>query len=85
MDPIQVIFHPVWVDSRVQYPSHFKRFEAQMFAFAKDNNNLKEHVSPLSRARTFPCLDRFSIVLQLPEKVTYKTCLSCRSLSTAMS
>uniref|UniRef100_A0A665WE19 Uncharacterized LOC115038229 n=1 Tax=Echeneis naucrates TaxID=173247 RepID=A0A665WE19_ECHNA len=39
-DPYQVLFHPVWVDSRVQYPSHFKRFEVQMFAFAEDQENL---------------------------------------------
>ncbi|CAF91111.1 unnamed protein product [Tetraodon nigroviridis] len=38
VDPYQVIFHPVWVDERVHYPSHFKRFEVQMFAFAEDND-----------------------------------------------
>ncbi|XP_076613030.1 uncharacterized protein LOC143336650 [Chaetodon auriga] len=40
VDPYQVIFHPVWADSRVQYPSHFKRFEILMFAFADDQDNL---------------------------------------------
>uniref|UniRef100_A0A4W6F6D0 ZP domain-containing protein n=1 Tax=Lates calcarifer TaxID=8187 RepID=A0A4W6F6D0_LATCA len=40
VDPYQVLFHPVWVDARVQYPSHFKRFEVQMFAFAEDQDNL---------------------------------------------
>ncbi|XP_075869688.1 uncharacterized protein LOC142879981 [Nelusetta ayraudi] len=44
VDPNQVIFHPVWVDGRVQHPSHYKRFEAQMFAFAEDDNNLKEQI-----------------------------------------
>uniref|UniRef100_A0A8D3C4E4 ZP domain-containing protein n=1 Tax=Scophthalmus maximus TaxID=52904 RepID=A0A8D3C4E4_SCOMX len=39
-DPNQVVFHPVWVDARVQYPSHVKRFEVQMFAFAEDQDNL---------------------------------------------
>lgn len=64
VDPNQVIFHPVWVDNRVQYPSHFKRFEAQMFAFAEDDNNLKEQVSPWSRTTTFQCLDCIAIALQ---------------------
>ncbi|XP_030577378.1 uncharacterized protein LOC115774309 [Archocentrus centrarchus] len=32
-DPYQVVFHPVWTDARVRYPSHLKRFEVQMFAF----------------------------------------------------
>ncbi|XP_034384063.1 uncharacterized protein LOC117727742 [Cyclopterus lumpus] len=36
-DPNQVIFHPVFPDARVQYPSNFKRFEIPMFGFAKDN------------------------------------------------
>uniref|UniRef100_M4ATJ3 Uncharacterized LOC102233503 n=1 Tax=Xiphophorus maculatus TaxID=8083 RepID=M4ATJ3_XIPMA len=35
-DPYQVVFHPVWTDARVRYPSHFKRFEIQMFAFPND-------------------------------------------------
>lgn len=38
VDPYQVIFHPVQVDDRVHYPSHFKRFEVQMFAFAEDED-----------------------------------------------
>ncbi|XP_054910138.1 uncharacterized protein LOC129375232 [Poeciliopsis prolifica] len=32
-DPYQVVYHPVWTDTRVRNPSHFKRFEIQMFAF----------------------------------------------------
>uniref|UniRef100_A0A4W6F5T4 ZP domain-containing protein n=1 Tax=Lates calcarifer TaxID=8187 RepID=A0A4W6F5T4_LATCA len=44
VDPYQVLFHPVWVDARVQYPSHFKRFEVQMFAFAEDQDNLNRQL-----------------------------------------
>lgn len=44
MDLYQVIFHPVWADERVQYPSHFKRFEILMFAFAEDKDNLSHQV-----------------------------------------
>ncbi|MEQ2270366.1 hypothetical protein XENORESO_021106, partial [Xenotaenia resolanae] len=40
VDPYQVVYHPVWPDVRVGYPSHFKRFEVQMFAFAEDKDNL---------------------------------------------
>ncbi|XP_042359983.1 uncharacterized protein LOC121955951 [Plectropomus leopardus] len=43
-DPNQVIFHPVWPDARVQYPSNFKRFEVPMFAFARDKDNLNQQV-----------------------------------------
>ncbi|XP_029705182.1 uncharacterized protein isoform X2 [Takifugu rubripes] len=43
VDPNKVIFHPVPVDQRVHYPSHFKRFEVQMFAFA-DEDNLSHQV-----------------------------------------
>ncbi|XP_056150118.1 uncharacterized protein LOC130124794 [Lampris incognitus] len=38
VDPYPVVFHPVWPDSRVQYPAHFKRFEVHMFAFATDED-----------------------------------------------
>lgn len=48
MDPYQVVFHPVWADDRVQYPSHFKRFEVQMFAFAVDQDDLSEQVISLT-------------------------------------
>ncbi|XP_039981930.1 uncharacterized protein LOC120789331 [Xiphias gladius] len=44
VDPYQVVFHPVWVDARVQYPSNFKRFEVQMFAFAEDQDNLSRQL-----------------------------------------
>ncbi|XP_062324228.1 uncharacterized protein LOC134025304 [Osmerus eperlanus] len=37
-DPFQVVFHPVSADARVQYPSHFKRFEVQMFSFMDEDN-----------------------------------------------
>ncbi|XP_075315910.1 zona pellucida sperm-binding protein 2-like [Odontesthes bonariensis] len=40
VDTYQVVFHPVQADSRVQYPSHFKRFEVQMFAFAEGEDDL---------------------------------------------
>ncbi|XP_071396804.1 uncharacterized protein [Centroberyx affinis] len=44
VDPYQVLFHPVWPDARVQHPSHFKRFEVQMFAFAMDQENLSRQL-----------------------------------------
>nr|XP_019963154.1 PREDICTED: uncharacterized protein LOC109642703 [Paralichthys olivaceus] len=44
VDPYQVVFHPVWVDARVPYPSHLKRFEVQMFAFAEDQDNLSRQL-----------------------------------------
>ncbi|XP_036943052.1 uncharacterized protein LOC119012925 [Acanthopagrus latus] len=44
VDPSQVILHPVWADGRVQYPSHFKRFEVNMFAFAEDQDNLSQQL-----------------------------------------
>ncbi|CAB1342683.1 unnamed protein product, partial [Coregonus sp. 'balchen'] len=34
--PYRVVFHPVVADARVHFPSHIKRFEVQMFSFAKD-------------------------------------------------
>ncbi|XP_012724484.3 uncharacterized protein LOC105930698 isoform X2 [Fundulus heteroclitus] len=40
VDPYQVVYHPVWADARVRYPSHFKRFEVQMFAFADGKDDL---------------------------------------------
>lgn len=43
-DMYQVVFHPILSDARVQYPSHFKRFEVQMFAFAEDKDNLSRQV-----------------------------------------
>ncbi|XP_041832760.1 uncharacterized protein LOC121634283 isoform X2 [Melanotaenia boesemani] len=44
VDPYQVVFHPVWPDARVQYPSHFKRFEVQMFAFAESQDDLSSQL-----------------------------------------
>ncbi|XP_061668544.1 uncharacterized protein LOC133496695 [Syngnathoides biaculeatus] len=44
VDPSQVVFHPVWENDRVEYPSHVKRFEVRMFAFAEDQNNLNEQL-----------------------------------------
>uniref|UniRef100_A0A3P8TNN8 ZP domain-containing protein n=1 Tax=Amphiprion percula TaxID=161767 RepID=A0A3P8TNN8_AMPPE len=44
VDQYQVIFHPVWTDARVQYPSHFKRFEIKMFAFAQDQEDLSRQL-----------------------------------------
>uniref|UniRef100_I3JFN5 Uncharacterized LOC100695742 n=1 Tax=Oreochromis niloticus TaxID=8128 RepID=I3JFN5_ORENI len=43
-DPHHVVFHPVWTDARVQHPSHFKRFEVQMFAFAENEEDLSLQV-----------------------------------------
>ncbi|PWA27738.1 hypothetical protein CCH79_00000449 [Gambusia affinis] len=39
-DTYQVVFHPVWTDARVRYPSHFKRFEIQKFAFADGKDDM---------------------------------------------
>ncbi|XP_028253048.1 uncharacterized protein LOC114428649 [Parambassis ranga] len=44
VDTYQVVFHPILSDTRVQYPSHFKRFEVQMFAFADDKDDLSRQV-----------------------------------------
>lgn len=44
-DPHHVVFHPVWTDARVQHPSHFKRFEVQMFAFAENEEDLSLQVT----------------------------------------
>nr|XP_020497182.1 uncharacterized protein LOC109989675 [Labrus bergylta] len=44
VDPYQLILHPVWPDDRVQYPSHFKRFEVSMFAFSEDKETLSRQV-----------------------------------------
>ncbi|KAG7508964.1 hypothetical protein JOB18_030126 [Solea senegalensis] len=44
VDPNQVVFHPVGMDARVQYPAHFKRFEVQTFAFAEDEDNLNDQL-----------------------------------------
>lgn len=53
VDPQQVIFHRVLADDRVPYPSHFKRFEIQMFAFAEDKDNLSQQVKDLAKRTTF--------------------------------
>uniref|UniRef100_A0A3Q2C8S9 Zona pellucida protein AX 2 n=1 Tax=Cyprinodon variegatus TaxID=28743 RepID=A0A3Q2C8S9_CYPVA len=44
VDPYQVVFHPVWADARVRYPSHFKRFEVKMFAFAEGEEDLNAKI-----------------------------------------
>uniref|UniRef100_A0A8C5BZE3 ZP domain-containing protein n=1 Tax=Gadus morhua TaxID=8049 RepID=A0A8C5BZE3_GADMO len=44
LDPNRVVFHPVYTDSRVQIPSHYKRFEGQMFAFAMDQDFLSDQL-----------------------------------------
>lgn len=44
VDPNMVIFHPVYTDSRVLFPSHYKHFEVQTFAFAMDQDNLSDQV-----------------------------------------
>uniref|UniRef100_A0A8C9X3G4 Uncharacterized LOC116066419 n=1 Tax=Sander lucioperca TaxID=283035 RepID=A0A8C9X3G4_SANLU len=66
-DPYQVKFHPVFPDGRVQYPSHVKRFEVPMFAFAEDKDNLRSKLffhcdvvlcdarNPVGRACTGQC------------------------------
>lgn len=45
VDPYQVVFHPVLADARVGYPSHFKRFEVKMFAFAEGEEDLNAKVA----------------------------------------
>ncbi|XP_077409480.1 uncharacterized protein LOC144039721 isoform X2 [Vanacampus margaritifer] len=40
VDPSQVVFHPVWKKDGVPFPSHVKRFEVRMFAFARDQDDL---------------------------------------------
>uniref|UniRef100_A0A673BM59 ZP domain-containing protein n=1 Tax=Sphaeramia orbicularis TaxID=375764 RepID=A0A673BM59_9TELE len=40
VDPHQVVFHSVWVDARVKYPSHHKRFEVRTFSFMKDQDTM---------------------------------------------
>uniref|UniRef100_UPI0037E87E56 uncharacterized protein n=1 Tax=Semicossyphus pulcher TaxID=241346 RepID=UPI0037E87E56 len=67
VDPHQLVLHPVWADDRVQFPSHVKRFELQMFAFAEDKDNLSNQVfvhcdvvicdarNPLGGVCTGPC------------------------------
>ncbi|XP_047429889.1 uncharacterized protein LOC124999149 [Mugil cephalus] len=42
IDPNQVVFHPVQTDDRVQHPSHYKRFEVQMFAFSENQEDLSD-------------------------------------------
>ncbi|XP_019713394.1 uncharacterized protein LOC109508034 [Hippocampus comes] len=44
VDPNQVVFHPVWKNGGVEYPSHVKRFEVNMFAFAQDQDNLTKQL-----------------------------------------
>ncbi|XP_056437863.1 uncharacterized protein LOC130374906 [Gadus chalcogrammus] len=44
LDPNRVVLHPVYTDSRVQIPSHYKRFEGQMFAFAMDQDFLSDQL-----------------------------------------
>uniref|UniRef100_A0A3P8X133 ZP domain-containing protein n=1 Tax=Cynoglossus semilaevis TaxID=244447 RepID=A0A3P8X133_CYNSE len=44
VDSSQVVFHPVWVDDRVQHPSLVKRFEVQMFAFAENKDHLNNRI-----------------------------------------
>ncbi|KAG9347318.1 hypothetical protein JZ751_004885, partial [Albula glossodonta] len=40
-DPYQITFHPVYADERVQFRSHFKRFEVRMFSFTAEDVPLK--------------------------------------------
>uniref|UniRef100_A0A673BPZ6 ZP domain-containing protein n=1 Tax=Sphaeramia orbicularis TaxID=375764 RepID=A0A673BPZ6_9TELE len=44
VDPHQVVFHSVWVDARVKYPSHHKRFEVRTFSFMKDQDTMSPQV-----------------------------------------
>ncbi|KAJ8377735.1 hypothetical protein AAFF_G00254080 [Aldrovandia affinis] len=43
-DPYQTTFHPVFGDARVQFPSHFKRFEVKMFSFTVAGVPLKGQI-----------------------------------------
>ncbi|XP_061602966.1 uncharacterized protein LOC133464794 [Cololabis saira] len=44
VDPYQVVFHPVWSNSRVLYPPHFKRFEVHTFAFAEGQDGMSNQL-----------------------------------------
>ncbi|XP_054618282.1 uncharacterized protein LOC129172505 isoform X2 [Dunckerocampus dactyliophorus] len=43
-DSYMALFHPVMVDTRVNIPSHFKRFSVQMFTFTRDNEVLQDEI-----------------------------------------
>ncbi|MBN3301223.1 ZP2 protein, partial [Amia calva] len=43
-DAYKTIFHPVSANKRVQFPSHFKRFEVKMFSFTKDTAALQSEI-----------------------------------------
>ncbi|TSR99429.1 Zona pellucida sperm-binding protein 2 [Bagarius yarrelli] len=43
-DPYQITFTPVMSDARVQYPTHVRRFQIQMFTFIKDNMPLRDQI-----------------------------------------
>nr|XP_057912497.1 uncharacterized protein LOC131106949 [Doryrhamphus excisus] len=43
-DSYVALFHPVMADTRVDIPSHFKRFSVKMFTFTKDDEVLKDEI-----------------------------------------
>ncbi|XP_043920830.1 uncharacterized protein LOC122796430 [Protopterus annectens] len=43
-DSQKTVFHPVTANARIKFPSHLKRFEVKMFAFAQEENVLLENV-----------------------------------------
>uniref|UniRef100_A0A3P8YDQ7 ZP domain-containing protein n=1 Tax=Esox lucius TaxID=8010 RepID=A0A3P8YDQ7_ESOLU len=59
-DPYRVVFNTVVADSRVLYPSHFKRFEVHIAAFTGDVDELTDKVKDKSRAplRSLVCTSR---------------------------
>ncbi|XP_041951085.1 uncharacterized protein LOC121711502 [Alosa sapidissima] len=43
-DRYMATMHPVTADDRVQFPSHFKRFDMKMFSFVQDNVVLRDQI-----------------------------------------
>ncbi|KAL0965042.1 hypothetical protein UPYG_G00276030 [Umbra pygmaea] len=46
-EPYRVMFHQVFADSRVNFPAHMKRFEVQMFSFAKEVDILRDQLTKI--------------------------------------
>ncbi|XP_036406036.1 zona pellucida protein AX 1 [Megalops cyprinoides] len=75
-DPYHTIFHPVSANSRVQFPSHFKRFEIKMFSFTTDHVALTGQIfvhcdvvicdasSSADRLCSMACMNRQSMTMR---------------------
>lgn len=76
-----MVFHPVWTDARVQYPSHLKRFEVQMFAFTENEEDLSPQVTqPVKKIYIYKKIHGSENCTC--KSVLIKTLASSRSLST---